>query len=261
MTTPLAGHSECDEFFVGYLPTPQRLRRFLRRILPALLTATLLIAALTSSGQADPGAGRWDTTATVTLEGVLLTAPYPMLRVATADGRGVETVFLVESGKRGSSRAAQFSGQPVRATGYLLQRGVRRMLELAETPGALAPTSGMAPATVAFILGTSVVPLGPWTLRGEIVDSKCFLGAMKPGEGKPHKECATLCIAGGVPPLLMTRDAAGRHALYLIVDPSGSAPGAALLLLVADPVEVTGELQAWGDITLLIASPHAFRRL
>ena len=47
--------------------------------------------------------------------------------------------------------------------------------------------------------------LGVATLRGEIVDSKCYLGAMKPGDQKTHKACATLCIRGGIPPVLVER--------------------------------------------------------
>ena len=41
---------------------------------------------------------------------------------------------------------------------------------------------------------------GPVTVSGEIVDSKCFLGVMVPGAGKTHKECASLCLRGGIPP-------------------------------------------------------------
>src|SRR5690349_19376703 len=61
----------------------------------------------------------------------------------------------------------------------------------------------------------------PVSLRGEIVDSKCFLGAMRPGNGKTHKACAMLCIAGGVPPMFVTRDSAGREEYYLLAGPDG----------------------------------------
>ena len=54
------------------------------------------------------------------------------------------------------------------------------------------------------------------TLRGEIVDSKCFLGVMVPGAGRTHKECASLCVRGGIPPALFVRDRHGRSALLLL---------------------------------------------
>lgn len=253
--------SQADDFFVGYLPTPKRLREFLLRVMPSLLIAVLLIGALASGGQHDPGDGSWNTDKTQTLEGVLIAKPYPMLRVMTADGGGVETILLVESGKHGATRAATLDGQTIRATGFILKRGVRRMLELAEGADALTPSSGLSSQTAAFLRDTPIVSLGEATLRGEIVDSKCFLGAMKPGEGKTHKECATLCITGGVPPMFMTRDAAGRHTLYLLLNRDGGSLGAGLLPLIADPVELKGELRACGDMRMLLTDLESIRRL
>lgn len=55
--------------------------------------------------------------------------------------------------------------------------------------------------------------LGEFTLQGEIVDSKCYLGVMRPGNTKTHRACAVRCIAGGVPPVLLVRDAQG-DAMY-----------------------------------------------
>ena len=63
------------------------------------------------------------------------------------------------------------------------------------------------------------------TLRGEIVDSKCFLGVMTPGDGRTHSACASLCLRGGIPPALLVRDRAGRSALYLLEDPTGDVTG------------------------------------
>jgi len=42
--------------------------------------------------------------------------------------------------------------------------------------------------------------LGTQTLVGEIVDSKCFLGVMNPGQLTTHRACAIRCISGGVRP-------------------------------------------------------------
>jgi hypothetical protein len=55
----------------------------------------------------------------------------------------------------------------------------------------------------------STEDLGAFTLVGEIVDSKCYLGIMNPGETNPHRECAALCIRGGIPPLIIAHDADG----------------------------------------------------
>ncbi len=89
------------------------------------------------------------------------------------------------------------------------------------------------------------------TLRGEILDSKCFLGAMRPGEGKTHKECAALCIAGGISPMLITRDERGTATYYLLTNSSGGAMGPEVLPLVADPVEIRGEVEHVGGLLRL----------
>jgi hypothetical protein len=58
-------------------------------------------------------------------------------------------------------------------------------------------------------------------VRGEIVDSKCFLGAMKPGAGRGHKACATLCIDGGIPPVLVEFPAVRAPVYWLLTDADG----------------------------------------
>ena len=47
-----------------------------------------------------------------------------------------------------------------------------------------------APAAV-----PQAIALGRQTLTGEIVDSKCFMGVMNPGQLAPHRACDALCSA------------------------------------------------------------------
>jgi hypothetical protein len=111
----------------------------------------------------------------------------------------------------------------------------------------------------------------PVTLRGEIVDSKCFLGVMAPGEGKTHKDCASLCLRGGIPPAFVVRDREGRTALLLLVSESGDslAGHAAALRLAGEPIEVTGVVDdavtpsgaREGDWRMLRTNPSTWRPL
>ncbi len=70
------------------------------------------------------------------------------------------------------------------------------------------------------------------TLKGEIIDPKCYLGAMKPGGGKTHKACAMLCISGGVPPMLVTRDANKQETFYLLTTDQGGVANELVLPFV-----------------------------
>jgi hypothetical protein len=126
--------------------------------------------------------------------------------------------------------------------------GMRRLT--AEEEAKLPPLGWPAPE----VLGEYV------TLRGEIIDPKCFLGAMRPGGGKTHKACAMLCISGGVPPMLVTRDAARNETFYLLVTEDGGAANERVLEFVGDPVEVSGRLERQGDLLLLRVASDGVRR-
>ena len=57
------------------------------------------------------------------------------------------------------------------------------------------------------------------------MDSKCFFGVMNPGEGTVHRDCARVCLRGGIPPMLLVRGAAAEEALMLLVDATGAPIG------------------------------------
>ena len=97
------------------------------------------------------------------------------------------------------------------------------------------------------------------TVRGEVVDSKCFLGVMVPGSGKTHKDCASLCLRGGVPPALFAHDRAGDSALMLLTGLSGDKIGARALQIAGEAVEMTGLLQRQDGWLVLQTDPTTWR--
>ena len=90
---------------------------------------------------------------------------------------------------------------------------------------------------------------------GEIVDTKCYLGVMNPGEGKVHRSCAARCISGGVTPALAV---GGR--LLILVGADDHALSSEILPFAGERVAVAGEWIEAGGIEVLRASPAAFRR-
>ncbi len=246
-----------DELYVGYLPVPPRQRSFLRRAVPVTLWLVCAASFLWARSQHSPGTAVWDDGQPVKLRGVIATMPYPILFAEDA-GDGAQAVLLVEAGKHGSRRTAALNGRAATVSGWPLHRDGRRMLELEPTDTAVVADEESA----LNALLPPLKPVGPVTLRGEIVDSKCFLGAMKPGEGKTHKECATLCIRGGIPPMFVSRDANGGAATYyLLQDPGGGPIDPAIFPLIADPVEIKADLATWGGLNILNVRPESIRRL
>ncbi|PTU01929.1 hypothetical protein DBR45_14950, partial [Pseudomonas sp. HMWF031] len=99
------------------------------------------------------------------------------------------------------------------------------------------------------------------TLKGEIIDAKCFSGVMKPGAGKTHLGCAVRCISGGVPALFHTRNAQGQELDLLLLDEQGDAVNDRVLDRVALPLEIRGEVLKLNDLLLLRADPSTYRSL
>jgi hypothetical protein len=144
----------------------------------------------------------------------------------------------------------------VRLRGVLVYRGDQTLLDV--VPGSLAPLDAPA-APVAS--PPRVEDLGEQTLAGEIVDAKCHLGVMRPGNGKAHRACAARCIASGSPAMLWVHDAAhNRDAHLLLVGPDGRALGRALLPWVGEAIEVRGHVTRHDSLLLLALDPAAIRR-
>lgn len=74
---------------------------------------------------------------------------------------------------------------------------------------------------------------------------------MKPGFGETHRTCAVRCIAGGIPPLFVTRDEQGQATTYLLTDRAYAAINEQVLPYVSEPVQVQGRLERRGDLLVL----------
>lgn len=247
-----------DEFYVGYLPhAPPGQARFLRRVVAGLWGLAALVSLAVVLGQRPFAAAVFEFGEVREFEGTLDLFPQPMLMVERpgrrGDGDGVSSYYLVGPGKAGAGPAlAAFDGDRVRLRGTLVYRDDQTMIEI--DPDSL---EDRGPGSLA----SAPVALGDVTLTGEIVDSKCFLGVMNPGNLKPHRACAARCISGGIPPILLVRRPDGAAAHLLLVGPAGEAINDRLLDVVAEPVEVTGRLERHRDRLVLRADPADIRRV
>jgi hypothetical protein len=79
---------------------------------------------------------------------------------------------------------------------------------------------------------------------GEIVDAKCYYGAMNPGNLKTHRACAIVCIKGGIPPVLLVRRKDDAPLYFFLTDPDGLPVNPDVLDYVAEPVEITGDVES-----------------
>ncbi|MEZ6242742.1 MAG: hypothetical protein R3B57_06830 [Phycisphaerales bacterium] len=235
---------ERDDFYVGYLPMPLSHRRLLLVALPLALLAMLFTGVAIALTQRDPGPATWQRGATSTWQGVLRLEPYPVLHATTGDDSN--TYLLVHTGKFGARELAEpFAEQLVSIHGRLLERDGRRMIELADAP------IGLASGPRSFAPFPTPTVLGVVDLRGEIIDSKCYLGAMKPGDRKTHKACAMLCLRGGITPMFVSHADDGATLLYIPLARDGSPMPEELIDLAGEPIHVTGIAETHGGLTYL----------
>ena len=131
------------------------------------------------------------------------------------------------------------------------------MVEL--DPASLVVDPGAAPRVSAAAVHAGSVGDGPLTVRGEIVDSKCFLGVMVPGSGKTHKDCASLCVRGGIPPALHMQDRAGHSVLMLLTGTAGESVSAQALRFAGEAVDMTGTIQQQDGWLVLRTDPRGWK--
>ncbi len=249
-------HDGQSEFFVGYLSkVPVGIARRVRTAVGLLLVAALAVAGVATVSQNPPVPSVWESQE-AGLEGLLVCDPYPRVVVREAGNTPTRHVLLTAQGKFGLLDPADYcggditkpwpdperdalvaklrglAGANVRVSGTILRRERGEMLEVLRVESAPPAQTGHASA--------ELVDAGEADLVGEIVDPKCFFGAMKPGEGKTHKACAVRCVAGGVTPVLVVRDGLNPDRCIVLTTVAGEPINAHVLAAVGERVRVQG---------------------
>jgi hypothetical protein len=242
-------NSDNEEFYIGYAPRPPG--RIARTTFHAVVGLNVLAAtvALTLLFAQQPFArSTFEYQEYREFAGELELKPYPALLLARPGGKDYSRYLLVAPGKHSAdAEVRRFAGKAVRLRGSLIYRDGHTIVEL--VPGSVQ-VRNEGPAAV------SVTTLGEVTLAGEIVDSKCYLGVMNPGRTKVHRDCASRCISGGIPPAFVTADG-----FYLLVGGDGRPVQHEVLDWVGETIEATGTVQRSGETLILRAEPSSFRRI
>jgi hypothetical protein len=248
------------EFYIGWEgKAAPGIAKTARKVAIGLLLLALLTPVVLAVSQTMIGASVFEWGTHKTFSGILRTQPYPHLLVPRPRQIGSASAFssyyLVAPWKFGLNTEvlAPLDGKAVTLKGTLIYRGNQTMVETkADWIQANEKTTATSPP--------QAVSLGRQTLIGEIVDSKCFLGVMNPGLLTPHRACAIRCISGGVPPVLLVRQKDGPPSYLLLVSDNGKPVNKQVLDLVAEPVEITGEVERQGELLILRADPATYRR-
>jgi hypothetical protein len=234
-----------DEFYIGYeAGVPAGIAHTLRRAVSGLIAGLLVAASVATIAQRRLPAATFDYARPQAIAGWLTLSPTPTLVVT--DGARTSRYWLVGRGKFGAEAAlGVLTDGWVSLEGTEVAREHWRMLEI--VPGTVrranrheAPPKAEPISRAAF------------EGRGEIVDAKCFLGVMNPGQGAAHRDCAVRCLSGGVPLMFGYRDVTGGSRLALLLTADAAVPGAEWRRLAGTSVAVRGELLTRGDEEVLV---------
>jgi hypothetical protein len=226
-----------DDYFIGYLDMPQKHRRFLLQLTPALLLFSGGLGALVSSSQNYSGNANWDSDV-ITLKGVFILDPYPTMITESPDGELVK-YYLVNSGKHAlEEHYARHVGKNIEISGLELYRDHMhkvRMFEVIEDSLTVFDYNHtMQHDTMLHSHDTEAIQVS-----GRIVDSKCWLGAMRPGTGYVHSGCGRLCLEGGIPPFFV----GDNNLAYLMCDQDGAILDVPIGTIIDQHITLTATLR------------------
>ena len=160
---------------------------------------------------------------------------------------GVESTMKEIQRQKGN-----LNGKKIQLRGTLLFGDGKIIIELTEGITSVIPSE--SDLTYSFQQTTSK----SMVLKGEILDPKCWFGAMKPGEGKIHKSCAIRCISGGIPPVLKVQQN-GKNIYYLLLSQGKEQLNKSILEFVAEPVEVSGKVLYQNGWNVIKTSPEKIK--
>jgi nitrite reductase/ring-hydroxylating ferredoxin subunit/DMSO/TMAO reductase YedYZ heme-binding membrane subunit len=139
--------------------------------------------------------------------------------------------------------------------GTVISRDEHFVLELSKEENSFSPTNKNFSSSQG-----SITSKGRVTLKGEIIDPKCYFGAMNPGEGKPHRSCAIRCISGGIMPMLSYVENNQRHYAVLLGE-NGEKINEQVLDFVAEPIQIEGTLYRYENWNYFQINTQNIQRL
>lgn len=250
-----------NEFYIGWMPeAPPSFARFIKKILWALAIIIIVSGLLLAVSQKKFSTANFEFGVLTEVKGIYFDKPVPSIK--TMNGKDIFgnlsyiTIPLVGFGKMGArgiigdiekEKHTSFNQREIVLKGTLLYNDGKLLMQVDSNDKPVAGIGSKADASL-FPVQQS---LGAMTIKGEIIDAKCYFGVMKPAEGKPHKDCAIRCILGGVASMLRVVDATGAANYYLLAGPQGENMNEAVKEFVAEPVSIEANAVQYGDWIVL----------
>ena len=259
------------EFYIGWMPkAPEGFAKQVRKTLFVLFPLALIVGLVLASFQKKFSTANFEFGKSTEVKGIYFNSPMPMLKVLNGKdiwgNTSYTTIPLVGYGKHGAETAimelekeknVSFNNKELTLKGTLLYSDGKTLLQVSKEEDPVINIG--KDADVSLMQGQT--ELGIQTIRGEIIDHKCYFGVMKPGEGKVHRDCAIRCILGGIPPVLKVMNEKGEKNYYLLVGPNGEKMNEVVQDYVAEPVEMEARVVQQDDWVILYVKDKSIKRI
>ncbi|HYF33029.1 MAG TPA: hypothetical protein VD993_18015 [Chitinophagaceae bacterium] len=257
------------EFYIGWLPdAPHGIAKHIRKVVIALAVLVVTGGTVLALLQKKFSTANFEFGQLTAIKGVYYEFPVPSLKVLSsrdAFGRSTYvTIPLVGYGKFGAEglireleqeRNTSLQEKLVTFKGTLLYSDGKALLQIDRNDSPLVAIANASKKDLA----TDTEELGTMQLNGEVLDPKCYFGVMKPGHGKPHRDCATRCIAGGISPVFWVRNTKGGSDYYLILDENGEKMNAALKDHIGEPLSLYARAVRFNDWIVLYTDKKSIK--
>jgi len=261
-----------NDFYIGWMPkAPGSFSGFIKRYLAVLISVVIALGVTLALLQKKFSTGTFEFGRLTKIKGIYLKEPVPAIKVV--NGKTIWgqvsyiTIPLVGYGKHGADgiisdiekeKAVVLDKKEIILRGTLLYNDGKTILQIDKNDSPVVSIG----ATASKEILPQLEDLGIRKVRGEIVDPKCYFGVMKPGEGKPHRDCAIRCILGGIPPVFHVQNKNGENNYYLIVGPHDEKMNEAVQDYVAEPTEINARLVKYDDwIVMFVQDKEPIRRI
>jgi hypothetical protein len=252
-----------NEFYIGWqAKAPLVFKKHIKKVLIVLFPIALLAGFLLGSSQKKFSTAQFEFGKPTSLKGIYYSEPVPLLKVTDKNNTSI-FIPLVGYGKHGAAttilewekeNSISLNRRQLTLTGTLLYNDGKVLMQVDKN------SRPVLEAGTAIANPLVQKNLGRQTIRGEIIDPKCYFGVMKPGEGKVHRDCAIRCILGGIPPVLHVQNEKGEHHYYLLAAESNQGINEAVQDRVAEPVTIEGRLVQQDDWMIVYTSKENIQR-
>ncbi len=259
-----------NEFYIGWMPSaPEGFAKHVRKVVIALIILVIIAGVILSLQPRKFSTSSFEFGQKTTVKGIYQQFPVPSLKVVTQrDAFGNAsyiTIPLVGYGKFGAEgvmaelereKNISLDKKEITLKGSLIYNDGKTLLQVDKNDVPLVQVNTVNAA----IAKNEIKELGTVQLTGEILDPKCYFGVMKPGHGKPHRDCAIRCISGGMSPVFWVRNGKGATNYYLILDEEGQKMNNELKDHIAEPISLTARAVQYDDWIVLYTNKESIQR-